>query len=129
MLTYKVSNLNFPPLPPTLHPRPLPSILGDLHGHAQNALRPFGYLGDDVSGFSEILTSTDTGTRQEVLDQTYPDVIAPVKKKRKKWLIKLNIKTIQQILNPQNILVSYICGLYQITLLTEDLRHLILTAV
>ena len=57
------------------------SILGQVHGHALTALEPSNYLSNDIGRFSEILTPADAGACQEVLDQTYSNVITPMKKK------------------------------------------------
>lgn len=73
--------------PPSLSPFPL-SILGEVHGHALIGLEPSSYLSDDICCFSEILTPAYVGARQEVLNQTHANVIAPmeVRKKRNKNL-------------------------------------------
>lgn len=61
----------------------LPRILGEeVCSHALIGLKPFSYLSNDVSRFSEILTPSDAGACQKVLDETHSDVITPEKERK-----------------------------------------------
>lgn len=56
--------------------------LEDGHGHALISPEASNHLSDDIGRFSEILTPADAGACQEVLDETYSDVVTPMKARR-----------------------------------------------
>lgn len=68
--------------------------LEDGHGHALISPEASNHLSDDIGRFSEILTPADAGACQEVLDETYSDVVTPMKARRGVGGEEENIKLI-----------------------------------